>query len=154
MRLERMVTTEAGADAMTGLTRRNISAEDKARFVMLCMTSNRSVAVLCRENRIGQSSYYLWRALFIRGGTDHLRRVVRRVLRPKKQSRRPPVQDIDRVRFFQRVAAFQDPIVQRRKRLSLKSDLVDLIETAGFSKTEALALAGSRAPLTTTGANN
>ena len=128
---------------MAVLARRHISPDQKVRFVMLCMRSMRSVAKLCRENHIGQSSYYLWRAVFVRGGVECLRRRVCRVPRPTKQCKRTTVTPADRVLFLQRVTAFQNPAVQSCKGLSSKkSELVTLIGTAGFSITEAVALAG------------
>jgi transposase-like protein len=76
---------------------------------MVCLKSERSVAELCRENSIGQSSYYQWRALFIQGGTERLRRSVIRISRPKKQVQLRAPQDADRMRFIRRVAAFLNP---------------------------------------------
>lgn len=127
---------------MAVLKRRHISPEDKARFVMLCMRSKRSVARLCREELVCQSSYYLWRAAFIRGGTDRLRRTGRRTQRPKKQCKRPTAKDADRIQFLRRVRVFQNPIVQRCESLQEKSELIDLIEGSGLSKKEGAALAG------------
>jgi transposase-like protein len=100
---------------MAVLKRRRISPDDKVRFVILCMRSQRSVAELCREERVSQSSYYQWRAAFIRGGTDRLRRTVRRPQRPKKQCKRPPDKDAERFQFLQRVRVFQKPLAKHCK---------------------------------------
>lgn len=50
------------------------SAEEKADFVIYCMSSNQSIAECCRQKNIGQGLYYLWRQRFLKAGTDGLRR--------------------------------------------------------------------------------
>jgi transposase-like protein len=58
--------------------RRHITPEDKARLVLLFIKSKKSIASLCKEHRISESSYYCWRKVFVLAGTAALRRLPKR----------------------------------------------------------------------------
>jgi transposase-like protein len=55
-------------------TRKHLTAEEKADFILFCLRSNHSVMRCCREHGVPVSAYYKWLKAFISGGTKALRR--------------------------------------------------------------------------------
>jgi transposase-like protein len=58
-------------------TRKYLTAEEKANFILLCLRSNHSVMRCCREHGVPVSNYYKWLKVFVTGGTMALRRKVK-----------------------------------------------------------------------------
>ena len=55
------------------MEKREWKAEEKYRIVLQGISGKKSVADICRENRISSQQYYRWRDLFLKGGQEALK---------------------------------------------------------------------------------
>lgn len=128
--------------------RRHIIPEDKARLVLLFIKSKRTVASLCNEHRISESSYYCWRKVFVLAGTAALRRLPKRNTHKAiaMRSRQAKTASMERAKlnFLQCVEAVRTQSIDRRAKLTktARQRIFELIDDVAIPKTLAVAVAG------------
>ena len=128
--------------------RRHITPEEKARLVLLLIKSKKSAASLCKEHRIGESSYYCWRKAFVLAGTAALRRPQKRNARKAiaMRSRHEKLASMERAKanLLKCVEAAQTKSIGRRARLTgtARQKIFELVQHAAIPKVSAVAVAG------------
>ena len=122
--------------------RKRYSAEEKTQFVLYCLSAKRSVAECCGEHQIAPSNFYCWRNTFINAGTAALQKRVKRA--PKKPNDKAKVDNIieSELSLVDRYANClrADHPLSPRPPAAAKLNIINIIETAVFSKTAALKL--------------
>ena len=140
--------TVRGNPQIEASMRRHIIPEDKARLVLLFIKSKKSVASLCNEHRISESSYYCWRKIFVLAGTAALRRLPKRNTRKAvaMRSRQEKAALMERAKsnLLQCVEAVRTQSIDRRARLTktARQKIFELIDYVAIPKTLAFVVVG------------
>ena len=124
--------------------RKSYSAEEKAKFVLYCLSAKRNVAKACRERQTAGSLYYKWRKKFICGGTAALQRDLMPAPKgPEKDSNIDNtilLSSILIVRYSECLRANYP--LNSHLPAAAKLEIIDMVENAAIVKDAALKLVG------------
>lgn len=123
-------------------SRKRYSTEEKANFVLDCMSRSDSVKAFCRDHQISTASFYRWRTIFIDGGISAFQ---------KKKINIEPSPDLEECcnkkieHIFKVIDSYSNCLSARynmgnRIPTRIKLEIIEIIESSPIPKKTALNL--------------
>jgi len=124
--------------------RRIYLAEEKAQFVINCLTSNSSIANCCRVSGISPANYYRWKNTFVTGGTRALKRKAKQIR--NNISNQSALDNFTHIEseLLNRYLSFLRPAPPSQYRLPAKEklEIIEIVDSIDFPRSRALKIIG------------
>jgi transposase-like protein len=124
--------------------RRIYLAEEKAKFVINCLTSNSSIANCCRVSGISPANYYRWKNTFVTGGTRALKTKVKQIRSNISDQSELEKCAYEESKLLIRYLNFLRPTTPPYCHLpaKVKFEIIEILDNISISKSRALKIIG------------